>query len=136
MQPEMSFERGYCRPECVECSKVCPSKAIKSITTADKSAISIGQAVWIKDNCVVNTDELPCTACERHCPTKAITLVPVNPEEENVPQQGPPGRRPPVLKIPTINKELCIGCGACEYYCPARPFSAIYVEGNVRHHSV
>lgn len=136
MQPEMSFERGYCRPECVECSKVCPSKAIKPITAADKSAISIGQAVWIKDNCVVNTDELPCTACERHCPTKAITLVPVNPEEENAPQQGPPGRRPPVLKIPTINKELCIGCGACEYYCPARPFSAIYVEGNVRHHAI
>ncbi len=88
MQPEMSFERGYCRPECVECSKVCPSKAIKQITTADKTAISIGQAVWIKDNCVVNRDEVPCTACERHCPTKAITLIPVHPEEENTPSTG------------------------------------------------
>ena len=28
---------------------------------------------------------------------------------------------------------LCIGCGACEYVCPARPFSAIYVEGHENH---
>lgn len=139
MQPEMSYERGYCRPECTECSKVCPTNAIKHITLGDKSAIAIGQAVWIKENCVVNTDGLPCDACERHCPTSAITLVPLHPEdEETKPQQGgaPFGRQPVVLKIPTVNKELCIGCGACEYYCPSRPFSAMYVEGNLRHHLI
>jgi ferredoxin len=139
MQPEMSFERGYCRPECVECSMVCPSGAIKEITAADKSAISIGHAVWIKENCVVYTEELACTTCERHCPTKAITLVPVNPEstQQQGPQMGFPGMsRRPVLRYPVVNKELCIGCGACEYLCPARPFSALYVEGNVRHHTV
>ncbi len=138
MQPEITYERGYCRPECVKCAEVCPTGAIKRISTADKTAISIGQAVWIKDNCIVNRDNLPCTICERHCPTDAIILVPVNPEEENNPQQGSgfPGNRPAVLKIPTIDKELCIGCGACEHLCPARSFSAIYVEGNVRHHSV
>lgn len=124
MQPEMSFERGYCRPECVECSLVCPNNAINNITPAEKTAISIGHAVWIKDNCVVNTDGLQCTSCERHCPTKAITRIAINPDDEKS------------LKIPVIDTELCIGCGACEYYCPARPFSAIYVEGNVRHHMV
>lgn len=124
MQPEMSYERGYCRPECTECSQVCPAGAISKITPAEKTAISIGQAVWIKDNCVVNTDQLQCTSCERHCPTSAITLVASNPADEKS------------LKIPSVNKALCIGCGACEYYCPARPFSAIYVEGNVRHHTV
>ena len=138
MQPEMSFERGYCRPECVECSEVCPSGAIKPITVADKTAVSIGHAVWIKDNCIVNTKELPCTACERHCPTKAITLIPVHPEaEQRESSTGYPGRRrPPVLKYPVVDKELCIGCGACENLCPARPFSAMYVEGNVKHHIV
>lgn len=124
MQPALSFERGYCRPECVECSQVCPTGAIRTITTADKSAIAIGLAVWIKDNCVVNRDDVPCDNCERHCPTKAISLV-----ERNPGQKGS-------LKVPVIDKELCIGCGACENLCPARPFSAIYVEGNVRHHTV
>ena len=28
MQPEMSYERGYCRPECTKCSEVCPAGAI------------------------------------------------------------------------------------------------------------
>jgi ferredoxin len=28
MQPIMSFERGYCRPECTRCSEVCPTGAI------------------------------------------------------------------------------------------------------------
>lgn len=124
MQPEITFEDGYCRPECVECSQVCPTNAIKPITVADKSAISIGLAVWIKDNCVVNTDEVQCHNCERHCPTGAITLVARDPDFSDS------------LKIPVIDKELCIGCGACENLCPARPFSAIYVEGNVNHHAV
>ena len=37
------------------------------------------------------------------------------------------------LKIPVVNEERCIGCGACENLCPARPFSAIYVEGHEVH---
>ncbi len=124
MQPEMSYERGYCRPECTECSQVCPTGAINAITAADKSAISIGQVVWIKDNCVVNKDKIQCHNCERHCPTGAIILVDKDPGSGNS------------LKIPVVDNELCTGCGACENLCPARPFSAIYVEGNVRHHSI
>lgn len=124
MQPEMSYERGYCRPECTECSQVCPTGAIKPITAADKSAIAIGLAVWVKDRCVVNTDDVQCHNCERHCPTGAIALVARDPDYTDS------------LKIPVVDKELCIGCGACENLCPARPFSAIYVEGNVRHHTV
>ena len=124
MQPEISYERGYCRPECTRCSQVCPAGAIKPITTAEKSAISIGYAVWIRDNCVVNRDNVQCTNCQRHCPTGAIMLVERNPDDNNS------------LKIPTIDNERCIGCGACEHLCPARPFSAIYVEGNVQHHTI
>ena len=124
MQPEMTFERGYCRPECVECGEVCPTKAIGKITPAEKTAISVGNARWIADNCVVNRDDLPCTACERHCPTKAITLVSRDPAD------------PKSLKIPAIDTTLCIGCGACENLCPARPFAAIYVEGNLTHHDL
>ena len=31
MQPAMSFEKGYCRPECTKCSEVCPAGAIRPI---------------------------------------------------------------------------------------------------------
>lgn len=124
MQPEMSFERGYCRLECTECSQVCPAGAIKPITRAEKTAISIGSPVFIKEKCIVNIDKIQCNVCERHCPTGAITRVDSEPNNKNN-----------TLKIPVVNKELCIGCGACEHLCPARPFSAIYIEGNLRHHS-
>lgn len=124
MQPEMSYERGYCRPECVRCSDVCPTGAINSITTADKSAIQIGHAVWIKENCVVTTDKVSCGNCARHCPTGAIQMVHI---EANNPQS---------LEIPVVDTERCIGCGACENLCPSRPFSAIYIEGHERHRTV
>lgn len=124
MQPESSYERGYCRPECTKCSEVCPAGAILKITSADKSAIQIGHAVWVKENCVPLTDGVDCGNCARHCPTGAITMVPSDPEQPDSP------------KIPMVNVERCVGCGACENLCPARPFSAIYVEGHERHRTI
>lgn len=121
MQPEMSYERGYCRPECTICSEVCPAGAIHRISRSDKSSIQIGHALWIRKNCVPLTDGKECGNCARHCPTKAIEMIPSDPSVQNS------------LKIPAINTERCIGCGACENLCPARPFSAIYVEGHVMH---
>ena len=121
MQPVMSFERGYCRPECVKCSEVCPSGAIKKISKEEKSSTQVGHAVWVRERCIPLTDGQRCDNCERHCPAKAITMVPSVAGDEKSP------------KIPAVNEELCIGCGACEYLCPARPLSAIYVEGHPIH---
>ena len=124
MQPEMSYERGYCRPECTKCGDVCPAGAIRPITVAEKSATQIGHAVWVKENCVPLTDGVECGNCARHCPTGAIQMVPSDPSDAESP------------KIPVVNTERCIGCGACENLCPARPFSAIYVEGHEVHRVV
>lgn len=121
MQPESSYESGYCRPECTRCSEVCPAGAIRPVTVADKSSIQIGHAVWVKENCLPLTDGVNCGNCERHCPTGAITMV------------IPDGAGKGTPKIPVINVEKCIGCGACENLCPSRPFSAIYVEGHENH---
>ena len=121
MQPEMSYENGYCRPECTRCSEVCPAGAIHPITVAEKSSIRIGHAVWIKKNCLPVTDGVSCGNCARHCPSGAIMMVHMDAEDDESP------------KIPVIDAERCIGCGACENLCPARPFSAIYVEGHERH---
>ena len=124
MQPVMSYERGYCRPECTKCGDVCPTGAILPLTVADKSAVQVGHAVWIKKNCVPLTDGVECGNCARHCPTGAIQMVPSD------------AGNPDSLKIPVVNEERCIGCGACENLCPARPFSAIYVEGHELHRTI
>jgi ferredoxin len=139
MQPVMSYEHGYCRPECVKCSEVCPTKAIGKITVADKSAIKTGSSVWVKERCVVITDRQPCDNCARHCPVQAITMID-NPDEPQTEQPDDGGFRwgPPPKKrlIPMIDTEKCIGCGACENLCPSRPLSAIWIEGIMMHRTV
>lgn len=124
MQPVMSYERGYCRPECTRCSDVCPAGAILKLDGADKSSIQIGHAVWLRKNCLPVADGVSCGNCARHCPAGAIEMVPSDPDDENSAQ------------IPAINESRCIGCGACEHVCPARPFSAIYVEGHEVHRQI
>ncbi len=124
MMPTMSYERGYCRPECNRCSEVCPAGAIKPISHEDKASTQFGHAVWVKKNCIPLTDGVECGNCARHCPVGAIEMVPSNPDDKESPM------------IPAVNENRCIGCGACEYLCPARPFSAIYVEGHEIHKEV
>ena len=106
MQPEMNYTDGYCRMACTRCSEVCPAGAIQRINKEEKTAISVGIAVVLKDNCI------GCGTCARHCPSAAISMI-----------DG----------LPAVNENRCLGCGACEYYCPARPMTAIYVEGREIH---
>lgn len=125
MQPVMSYERGYCRPECTRCSEVCPAGAIKPVTPIEKSSIQIGHAVWIKQNCVAINDDVPCGNCERHCPTGAIEMVPLDPDDGDSPM------------VPAINEAVCIGCGACENLCPGKDgHTAIMVEGHEVHKEI
>ena len=122
MQPTMSYERGYCRPECTRCSDVCPAGAIKPLDDLEKSSIQIGHAVWIKKNCVPITDGVDCGNCARHCPTGAIEMVPMDANDGDSPL------------IPSVNEAVCIGCGACENLCPGKDGqSAIVVEGHEVH---
>ena len=124
MQPTMSYELGYCRPECTRCSEVCPAGAIKPIRHEDKASTQIGHAVWIKKNCIPLTDGVECGNCARHCHVGAIEMVPSDPDDEES------------AYVPAVNEARCIGYGACENLCPARPFSAIYVEGHEVHKEV
>jgi polyferredoxin len=123
MQPTLSYEYNHCRPECHACSDVCPAGAILPLGTtheekmARKSSLKIGRAVWIADNCVPLTDGVNCGNCAVHCPAGAIKMVPSNPDDRKS------------VRIPVVDEERCIGCGACEHLCPSRPYSAIHVEG-------
>ena len=124
MLPEMSYDRGWCRPECTRCSEVCPAGAIKLIDEEEKTSIQMGHAIVVAKECISaqGTDE--CGNCARHCPTGAITMVPSDPADDLSPS------------VPAINEAQCIGCGACEYVCPVRPLSAIHVEGHEVHRHV
>ena len=120
LQPEMVFDKGFCPPECTKCSHVCPTGAIKPITPEEKSAISVGHAVTVAKNCLL-AQGVECNACSRHCPAAAISIV----------SDASTGH-----SRVAVNESRCIGCGACEYFCPVRPFSAIYVEGREVHTTV
>ncbi len=124
LQPEMGFEVGYCRPECVKCGEVCPAGAIRRITPAEKKTIHVGQATWHPDRCKAAQEGVKCSACEAHCPVRAIVRVPVDERDPDSPM------------IPVVDKTICIGCGACEHLCPARPAPAMTVEGLEVHREV
>lgn len=141
MQPEVSYERGYCRPECNVCSQVCPNGAIRPIEVEERMDIQVGTAKWVRDNCIPVRDGLHCDLCVRKCPAQAIQMVPL---QEGVRKEGhrwidAQGKEldaKTLLMVPVVNEEKCIGCGACENLCPSRPYSALYVEGNRVHRNV
>ncbi len=124
MQPRSSYERGFCRPECTACADVCPAGAIRKITVEEKSSIQIGHAVWDGGLCLPMAEGVHCGNCARHCPSGAITMVSVDPDNEDSPE------------FPVVDENRCIGCGECEYVCPVRPLSAIYVEGHEVHKTI
>jgi ferredoxin len=117
MQPVMSFDRGYCNYNCTVCTEVCPNGALHALTMEEKHQTQVGRVVFNQDICVVHTDGTNCGACAEHCPTQAVTMVPY--------KDG--------LTIPHTDTEICVGCGGCEFICPVRPHTAIYVEGNPIH---
>jgi len=117
MQPEMSFEKGWCRPECTRCSELCPAGAISQISREEKTRYQVGLAQIDRELCVAENGT-ECGNCARHCPATAIEMV-------RVEDRG--------IHIPVVKENLCIGCGACENLCPARPISAITVNGRHNH---
>ena len=124
MQPTMSYDRGYCRPECTRCSEVCPAGAIRPIGVEEKTSIQTGHAVVVAMECISAKGEDECGNCARHCPAGAIVMVPTAPDDDLSPS------------VPAVNEGACIGCGACEYVCPVRPLSAIHVEGHEVHRKI
>lgn len=113
MQPKLYFDHGFCNYDCTICGEVCPTGAIKPLTIEQKNHTQMGRVNFIIENCIVYYDETSCGACSEHCPTQAVHMVPY---------KG-------ALTIPETNPEICVGCGGCEYVCPAIPYKAIYVEG-------
>ena len=116
MQPHMSFEKGFCRPECTRCSELCPAGAIRKISREEKTQYHVGTAQVNPELCFMATGKTTCGKCVQACPSGAIKLVKYGEH-----------------RIPAVAEEVCTGCGACEYLCPVRPISAITVNGKHQH---
>ncbi len=136
---------GYCEPNCVLCSQVCPTGAIWELTVAEKtgspsltrspgpapaerdgsaptrSPIRLGTAFYDRGRCLPWGMGVECIVCEEWCPTspKAIYLV----SAEVVDSAG----RTKTVQQPYVDPKRCTGCGACEYACPIKGSPAVYV---------
>lgn len=113
MKPRLDYTAAFCNFDCQRCAEVCPTGAIARQTLAAKQVTRIGLARLDLEGCIVKTKGTDCAACSEHCPTKAVDTVPYG--------NG--------LRLPQVTDDLCIGCGACEYACPAVPHKAIKVTG-------
>jgi polyferredoxin len=121
LTPRLVPRLGYCNFGCNACGQVCPTGAIPRLELVVKQHTPIGLARVDRDRCLPWTFDTPCIVCEESCPVedKAIKL-------DEVEVFGPQGERI-TLQRPRVVRELCIGCGICEYQCPMGGESAIRV---------
>ena len=109
--PRLHYSDDFCRPDCVRCSHVCPSGALRPIANAaEKVGLRIGRAEVRHPICWL-TDGRECAICRAVCPYDAITVETDGFDSRIV-----------------VNPNQCTGCGACEAECPAEPERAIIVH--------
>ncbi len=120
--PRLVPRIGWCEKNCVLCTEICPTGAIRKLRIADKETTVIGTAYFLKDLCIPWSEGRECIVCEEVCPTvsKSIRF-----REETVLNKK--GDRVTV-KLPYVIEDICIGCGICENKCPVRGSAAIRVR--------
>lgn len=113
---------GYCDYACNACGWACPVQAIPPLTLEEKRQQVIGKASIDQNRCIPWADFRDCIVCEEMCPIpeKAIVLEQY---------EGPDALGETVsVKRPRVLRDRCIGCGICEYKCPAVGEAAIRVH--------
>jgi len=127
--PVCSGESGGCNWECLNCSNVCPTGAIRKLKLKEKQTLKIGTAIIDKNLCYTYADGFNCTACQEVCPVpgKAISIRKI--EVVNF-----RGDQVTVNQV-FILTDYCTGCGLCVKACPRSDRSAIQLssENEDRH---
>lgn len=119
--PVLMPRLGYCDYSCNACGQVCPVHAIPPLDLSEKRKQGIGSAYIDENRCIAWADRIECIVCEEMCPLpeKAITL-------EEVEAKSADGETV-MIPLPRVNRDICIGCGICEYKCPVNGEAAIRV---------
>jgi MauM/NapG family ferredoxin protein len=121
LTPRLVSRLGYCSYNCNACGQVCPSGAIPNLSLEEKRLVPIGLARVDRNRCLPWAYNIDCIVCEEACPVsnKAIRL-------EVVEVQNGSGETVKIQR-PYVIKELCTGCGTCEYQCPMGGEAAIHI---------
>ncbi|NPA36601.1 MAG: 4Fe-4S dicluster domain-containing protein [Chlorobi bacterium] len=123
--PHMDYDAYFCNFDCHKCGEVCPTGAIIKLPKEEKHLTQLGKVFLQLEHCIVESEGTACGSCSEHCPTQAVKMVPY------INKRFPHKKE---LTAPEINPDICIGCGACEYACPATdPHKAIFVIANQTH---
>ncbi len=112
LAPVARFHKNYCLEDCVACTRVCPSGAIRSLDLPEKQKYIIGEALVDGSICLLALGKKDCDACARACPYDAIRIYW---DEQQY------------IAYPVVDLAKCNGCGACELSCPVRGTKAIQV---------
>jgi polyferredoxin len=119
--PQLMPRIGYCDYSCNQCGQICPIQAIPPLALAEKQQTTIGKAYIDQNRCIAWADHKDCIVCEEMCPLpeKAVYLEKVRllGKDQNEME----------IQLPRVNRDLCIGCGICEYKCPVAVEAAIRV---------
>jgi ferredoxin len=119
--PVLIARVGYCLYSCNRCGEICPVEAIPPLPLEEKQQTVIGWAFIDENRCIPFVDGMDCIVCEEMCPVpdKAIVL-------DKIELVSPDGDTT-IVRQPRVKRDLCIGCGICEYKCPRAGEAAIRV---------
>ncbi|MBC8503847.1 MAG: 4Fe-4S dicluster domain-containing protein, partial [Chloroflexi bacterium] len=120
--PNLVPRLGPCDYSCTACGEVCPSGAIPLLDLETKRKQVMGLAVLDQNRCLPWAYATHCIVCEEMCPVpdKAVRVEEVAVIDELGGEV--------YLQQPYVVRDLCIGCGICEYNCPMEAQSAIQVQ--------
>jgi len=100
--PQLIYDPAFCRDDCNICTEVCPVHVLRPLSLSRKKQVKLARVGVDLKHCRLYYQR-ECSICRRECPEEAIKFVWSEDEYAN---------------IPTVDPDLCNGCGRCVSFCP------------------
>jgi len=112
-----------CHQDCNFCTLICPTRAIRPLSIAEKRRTRMGLAIIDSELCLPHRGERDCQLCFDECEAAAyhaIQMRPIKLKIGDVPEGAISQEQLEEMSrinAPFIDNSRCIGCGLCEYRC-------------------